>query len=105
MEALRDYVNNWSRHFDIRATLNVEGAGEAPCPSTQRPRRSSTASRRSAQELVKHSAASSAEVKLERHDAEVLLAVSDDSSGFYASTGVGTGAKGSVLSAWASAPR
>ena len=92
VEALQDYILNWSAHFSTPAEFHAEGAPGRLDPEIE------TVLYRIAQEALnnisKHARASQVDITLVRLPQQVLFTVHDDGAGFDPSQPFDTGEKG-----------
>jgi signal transduction histidine kinase len=81
VEAIADYVSNWSKHTGVPATLHVSGM-----EGTRLPAEVETVLYRVTQEalnnVAKHAGAHTVDVELEHGPEETVLSVTDDGRGF-----------------------
>jgi PAS domain S-box-containing protein len=93
VEALSDYAENWSAHFNVKVRLNAAGMEDARLePEIE------TVVYRMTQEalnnVAKHAKAKTVDINLFRDREHVSLTVTDDGVGFDTQQPFGTGAKG-----------
>ncbi len=94
--ALNDYIESWSRHFNIRARINLAGLGDGRLEHDVE-----TVVYRAAQEalnnVAKHSRAKEVRIDLAHEGTELVLSIRDDGQGFDAKKAIaGGGAGGGV---------
>jgi signal transduction histidine kinase len=93
VEALSDYADSWSQHFDVKVHLQVAGMED-----TRLEPEIETVLYRTTQEalnnVAKHANAKTVDIVLARDQDEVSLTIADDGAGFDTQQPFGTGAKG-----------